>query len=437
MNAPYALRLFKSTIAVALACLQQSVRQQWFLLTFIPFIAVVLTAPYMPATSQTAAYRLIVKAVLGGGSVILFVGLILACASSLPAEVRDKTVHRSVASPGGRFSMLTGRIIAFCLLAALAALIGTTGTLASLSLYSLQTESSREFSTACRHYRASAASGHNYSGVTEAGQSGGVQWVDEKSPFMEWIFPASLLTRNGTLRLRIVPVVASTLETHARLTAGRTGSKDSLSQGIELFDNRPTDIKFPTVPGEGSLRVRIERLSDSAPFGFDTTKNELRLEKNGVSLLTGTRLFSLNLLAAWLVVWLKMSFAASLAIFTSTFLSMPVAAAFSLVLFLLANVLGFLREFASGLLHPAGCGCIHCHFAGTEHAPTAFDKVINSLLVWFTALYPDLSRFDAAEALVWGIAIPAGFVLLALLYLLCYSGILWGASALILRRKEF
>jgi hypothetical protein len=433
-----AARLFKSTCAVALACFRQSMRQQWFLLTLVPFAAVVLAAPFLPAASQDAAYRLIVKVVLGGGSAILFVGVILTSSSSLPAEIRDKTVQRSAASPGGRLAILTGRIASFCVLSALVALAGVAGTLGALGLHSLRAGSSAELSSACIHYRATAAPEHRYADKPLTRQTGGVLWIDDKFPSIEWVFPADSLPRKGGLRLRVTPVVASALETRALLETGRAGSSDLHIMELELSDNRQTDVEFPGLPaGTGSLHVRIEKLGDSAPFGFDIRENELNLERNGVSVLTGVRPFALNLLAAWFVVWLKLSFVASLAIFASTFLSAPVAAAFSLVLFLLANVLGFLRDFASGLLEPAGGGCIHCQLEAAEHVPSAFDKLVSTSLNWFTGLYPDLSRFDAAEALVWGNAIPAGFILLALFYMLCYSGILWGASALILRRREF
>jgi len=398
----------------------------------------VLIAPFFPATSPSSAYRLILTLVLGGGSAILFLGIILTGAFSLPAEIRDRTIHRSAASPGGRLSILTGRIIAFSIIAAFATLIGMAGTLASLGLHSLNTDAPENSQSTYNHYRALAAQEHKYADKPLVRKTQGVLWIDDKFPCMEWIFPVDSLPGDSNLQLRIVPVVASTLETEARISASRKDSDEVLFLPLRLFDNRPTDIEFPGLPaGTGSLHVRIERLSNSAPFGFDIDKNELNVEKNGVSLLTGMRLFMVNLFAAWFVVWLKLSFAASVAIFASTFLSAPVAAAFSLVLFLLANVLGFLREFAAGLLKPVGCGCIHCQFRTAEYVPTAFDRFISSFLDWFTRLYPDLSRFDSSEALVWGTAIPAGFILLALLYYIAYSGILWGASALILRRKEF
>ena len=438
MAASYAARLFRSTLTVALACIRQSVRQQWFMFTFIPFAAVALAAPFLPATSPDTAYRMIVTVVLGAGSLILFVGIVLTGSSSLPAEIRDRTIHRSAVSPGGRLSIITGRIIAFSLIAALAALIGIAGTLLSLGLHSMKTEASGHSQSVFRHYQAVAAPVHKYAGRLLTRKTGGVLWIDDKFSSMEWIFPANTLSSDSNLQLRVIPVVASALETKARIAASRKGSDKVFFLPLKLFDNRPTDIEFPGLPaGTGSLHVRIERLSDSAPFGFDMRKNELNMEKNGVSLLTSTRPFMTNLLAAWFVIWLKLSFVTSVAIFTSTFLSAPVAAAFSLVLFLLANVLGFLREFAAGLLKPVGCGCIHCQFRAAEHAPTAFDKFVSSFLEYFTWLYPDLTRFDAAEALIWGTAIPAGFILIALLYYIAYSGILWGASALILRRKEF
>ena len=68
--------------------------------------------------------------------------------------------------------------------------------------------------------------------------------------------------------------------------------------------------------------------------------------------------------------------------------------------------------------------------------PTFFQKALKTLVLWFADLYPDLSRYDSTEALIWGRAMPFDFLLMALLYFLGYSALLWCFSALILRRRE-
>lgn len=427
MAKSYLGRLAGSTPAAAVLCLRQALRQQWFLLTFIPFAVVVLAAPFMPAASETAAYQLLLRVVLSAGSVILFVGVIMTGSAGLPAELRDKTAHRSVASPGGRLTVLTGRIAAFSILAALSAGVGFVATILVFGLRG----GSAEFTAASRQHHSTPAEQHTYAGKHRPG----VLWIDEKAPSMTWVFSPGAEPARGKLQIQVLPVVASTVATQARLTLHREDAPATQSATIKLFDNCPTNTEFTSWPrGKGPLRVTVERLPDSSPFGFDVRKNELGSEHNGVSLLTGTRPFAANLLAAWFVVWVKLSFIASLAVFASTFLSAPIAGALSLLLYLLANIIGFLSDFAHTLGHP---GHVHSHIEHILHEPTFFEKAVKALVTGFTRIYPDLSRFDSTEALIWGRAMPLQFLLLTLLYFLAYSALLWGISALILRRREF
>jgi hypothetical protein len=418
-------------------CLRQVLRQQWFLLILIPFAIILLCAPLLPAPSETHAYRLLVRVALSASAVVLFVGIILTGSAALPAEVRDRTLHRSAASPGGRLTALTGRIAAFSILAAL---VSGVGFLTPLRVYAVRAESSEEFKAASKQYQTASAERRLYGNSPAPSPASGVLWINEKVPTMTWVFPRDAMSPGGKRVFRIVPVVASTIETQANLIVITKGRVEIELEPIpiKLFDNRPTTVELPgPLDRNAVLNLRIERLPGSSPFGFDVRKNELGSERNGVSLLTGRCQFAANLLAAWFVVWLKLCFVASLAVFASTFLSAPVAAAFSLLLYLLASILGFLTDFAASIGEIGAH--VHSHIHHAPQGPqelTFFESAAKTLLAWFAGLYPDLSRFDAAEALVWGHAIPVGFLLAALLYYLLYCAVFWGASALILQRRE-
>lgn len=432
MARSYIRRLAASTIAATLLSLRAGIRQHLFLVTFAPFALVLIAALLMPAGSQTLSYRLLLKVSIGAGSVVLFLGVILTATAGLPAEIRRGSAFRTVCSPGGRVAALTGRIGAFSILAALAAGVGFLGTLATFHLRACGYE---EFASASRQYRTVSAANHLLVDIPEKSYTSGIIWIDEEAPFIGWLFPKA--PAEGVLRLQVVPVVASSLETTATVALRAGPSNRTRTRTIVLFDNRPTDIEFHDWPaGEGPLWVIIERLPDSTPFGFDIRKNELGSERNGISLVTSEHSFTLNMLTAWFVIWLKLCFGASLAVFCSTFLSGPIAAALALMLYLLTNLLGFLHGFAASI----GKLGAHVHVHHIEHAPlepTLTQQVLKKLLTSFTYVYPDLTRFDPVDPLAWGRSIPLAFVALALLYYLAYSAGLWGASALIIRRKEF
>jgi hypothetical protein len=428
VSRPYIRRLAASTFAATVLCLRQALRQQWFLVTLLPFALVLAAAWLLPAPSGDAAFRLLVSIAMGAGVFVLALGLVLTGSSSLPAEAADRTAYRSACSPGGRFTVLTARVAAYAILSALVAAAGILGT---LLVYDLRSGSG-DFALSSTQYRTVSTQSHRSGDLELPASVDRVFWVNERSPSLTWEFAPQSRPAGGRFQVQVLPVVASTIETEATLLCGTGDQRQTAT--VNLFDNRPVSVEASWLDPDKPLLVTVERLPDSNPFGFDLRRNELGGEVNGVSLLTGERAFGLNLLAAWFVVWVKLAFASSIAIFASTFLSAPVAVAFSLVLFLLANVLGFLRDFANSL---GTLAYVHTHGPQAPPELTVFEKAARAFLYWFTDWYPDLSRFDSAEALVWGRAIPAGFLLLALLYYLAYSGVLWGASALVLRRREY
>jgi hypothetical protein len=236
--------------------------------------------------------------------------------------------------------------------------------------------------------------------------------------------------------IHVLPVVACALDTEAELSVRAGGVPAAGPFAIKLLDNRPTSVEVAGIPARcAAIEVTVRRLEDSSPFGFDLRRTESGIERNGLSLSGGTRRFGVNLMAAWLVLWFKFGMAASVALFASTFLGAPTAAAFSLLLYLLANLQGFLREFAAALAYPVLP--VHAGIHQAQVEPTAFREAAGAVLTCFTGVFPDLSRFDCADPVVWGRAIPAAFVLLALLYYLAYSAFFWTVSGLVLRRKEF
>jgi len=426
-------RFFSSILASTLVALRQAFRQQWFWLIFAPFLIVVIFAPHLPADSETASYRLSLKIILGGGSAIFFIGIILAASASIPAEISSKTAQRIAIAPCGRISLLTGRILAFSILAALAAIIGFVST---CTLFKTTGSYSKYIKDDSRQFYSSAAVSRHSGNKKIASEKSGVLWVSENAGDITWNFNAKNLSGATKAELMIVPVVATTVDTSALVSifSGKGGKLKS--EEISLFDNRPSFVRQINIPpGTKSVNVRISRLPDSSPFGFDFNLDELGTEKNGVSLITGSRPFYLNLFAAWFVVWIKLSLFASTAVFASTFLSGPIAAAFSCLLYLLSNIINFLKEFAAALgTHEMHA---HTHIQHVPHEPAFIEKAAKTAITLFTDYFPDASRFDTGEALIWGRAIPFGFIFHAFLYFLIYAATCWLASALILRRKEF
>ncbi|HSZ59965.1 MAG TPA: hypothetical protein VK797_30260 [Tepidisphaeraceae bacterium] len=160
------------------------------------------------------------------------------------------------------------------------------------------------------------------------------------------------------------------------------------------------------------------------------------LTNSSVQLISAEHSFVLNLLASLLILWLLSVLVVTIAIFTSTFLSWPIAIV--LTLLLLLGHWGV--EQLGDTLNPGVGRSVAADFGVSDKTRT---QVISSsidalakVLTAVAAVLPDLSKFPVMENITRGVATPPRQLAQALGVLFSYGLPMLVVSFIILKNKE-
>jgi ABC-type transport system involved in multi-copper enzyme maturation permease subunit len=193
-----------------------------------------------------------------------------------------------------------------------------------------------------------------------------------------------------------------------------------------------TNQEFPiAVPAQyvkgGNFDVYIRGMDNGQFIG---------LSDASVQLISAEHSFVLNLLASLLILWLLSVLVVTIAIFTSTFLSWPIAIV--LTLLLLLGHWGV--EQLGDTLNPGVGRSVAADFGvsdktRTQVISTSIDTLAK-LLTAVAAVLPDLSKFPVMENITRGVATPPRQVAEAFGVLLSYGLPMLVVSFIILKNKE-
>jgi ABC-type transport system involved in multi-copper enzyme maturation permease subunit len=160
------------------------------------------------------------------------------------------------------------------------------------------------------------------------------------------------------------------------------------------------------------------------------------LANNSVQLISAEHSFVVNLLASLLLLWLLSILVVTIAIFTSTFLSWPIAIV--LTLLLLLGHWGV--EQLGDTLNPGVGRGVAAEFGVSDKTQNQLISssvdALAKLLTTVSAVLPDLSKFPVMENITRGVATPPRQVAEALGVLVCYALPLLVISFIILKNKE-
>jgi ABC-type transport system involved in multi-copper enzyme maturation permease subunit len=208
------------------------------------------------------------------------------------------------------------------------------------------------------------------------------------------------------------------------LTTGRT----SEPVDVRVESNRVVPVPVPAewLSG-GNFEMHLRGVNDGAWYG---------VEHHSLSLVRDTQWFSWNLFKGLLVLWLMSILVVAIAVFTSTFLSWPIAIV--LTLFIL---LGHWGVSQLGDVASAGLGSEVTQAMGLED-PTAARIVrgsvgfLTTVLNFVAQFLPDISRFPVTEDIERGVSMPAAKLVGALRVLLGFGVPIILLSYIFLRNKE-
>jgi len=212
-----------------------------------------------------------------------------------------------------------------------------------------------------------------------------------------------------------------------------------------VVHNRTTRQTSPPVPvAVESARIILTPIPAELVRGgnFDVYLSGLnegmryRVEEGGVSVVRAQGSFALNLAKSMLILWLMAVLVVIVAVFTSTFLSWPIAVVLTVVM-----LLGHWGVEQLGDATGSGIGQEVTQAMGMDD-PTAARIVRTSVgaltgaLNFVSAFLPDLSKFAATEHIERGVSIPASTLRDAAWVLVGYGVPVILLAYLILRKKE-
>jgi hypothetical protein len=192
-----------------------------------------------------------------------------------------------------------------------------------------------------------------------------------------------------------------------------------------------TRITRTPVPAEfvagGNFDVYLAGLNDNMWYG---------VEEGGMNLVRAHRTFAFNLAKSIFILWLMSVLVVVVAVFTSTFLSWPIAVVLTVVI-----LLGHWGVDQLGDATGSGVGQEVTQAMGMDDPTTArivrtSVGALTNVLTFAAAFLPDLTKFEATEHIERGVSIPPATLAAAAKVLLGYGIPMTLLAYLILRKKE-
>ena len=254
-------------------------------------------------------------------------------------------------------------------------------------------------------------------------------------PFTGVEVPASGADGRVTFETRIGIESSGEFDTEANVTPhmamqvhNRRTGKTSEPFDVRIESNRVVPVSVPAeLLSGGDFDVWFRGLNHGTWYG---------LEASSLSIVRNTQPFSWNLLKGLFVLWLMAILVVAIAVFTSTFLSWPIAVV--LTLFIL---LGHWAVSQLGDVAGSGLGTEMTQAMGLDD-PTAARIVrtsvgaLTSTLTFVAQFLPDISKFPVTEDIERGVSVPAHKIAGAAWVLLGYGLPVVVLSYIFLRNKE-
>jgi hypothetical protein len=197
---------------------------------------------------------------------------------------------------------------------------------------------------------------------------------------------------------------------------------------VEPESNRTVFFRVPAKSMEGGNFELILRCLTKGDF--------LGLNTQSLSLVTQRQPFAWNLTKSMLILWLMTILVTAIAIFTSTFLSWPIAVVLTLVI-----LLGHWGVEQLGDATQPGIGNqvvmdFGLRSPAKAEAVRATVEKLSSFLNFVSTILPDISKYSAVEAIESGISIPPEQILEALAVTLGFGVPLVLLAYVFLKNKE-
>ena len=194
-----------------------------------------------------------------------------------------------------------------------------------------------------------------------------------------------------------------------------------------------TMIPAYLITDEGTLSITIYNLFEPPPDY--TMKGSLFFDKEGIKLLYRVGSFESNYIRAVLVLLIKLSFLAALAIAASTFLSFPVACLITLTIFISATLAPYLSQSLEHYFPPSTADFEFSNIGMTLQ--WAFEHVVHSIASVMVYCLDGFGAQRPTTQLVNGMLVSWGTVLKGFITIgVLWSGAILFAGTMILRKRQ-
>jgi len=160
------------------------------------------------------------------------------------------------------------------------------------------------------------------------------------------------------------------------------------------------------------------------------------LTKTSVQFISADHNFAVNLIKSLLILWLMSVLVVIIAIFTSTFLSWPIAVVLTLVILLGHWGVEQLGESLNPGVGRSVATDLGFRDAAQTQVVSASVDAMARLLTSVSTVLPDVSRFPVMDDITRGVSIPPGHIFQSLGVLVCYGLPMLVLGFVILKNKE-
>lgn len=268
----------------------------------------------------------------------------------------------------------------------------------------------------------------------------GTEWIPSKKGVI-WKYKASALKGllgkyiKAQLNLRCIGpgMVSREKMVELGVVVRRPSDGRTLEVSIPVKDRTISTFRFPKemIGEDGRLEIELKKIPGGYTMGIKPDEASVYLLRTPLPIEVGLSKAVLLLLLALIMVVV-------ITVMASTFLSAPVAILVGIFFFFCANIVDFMRDYASQRFEAGGH--IHLH-EGESATVLEVSKTIQHFLKafarGFSTVVPDFSEFSATKFLLVRLDVPAKHLWRAFLYAGLY--ILGGylVSLLIFHRREF
>jgi len=358
---------------------------------------------------------------------------ILLSASSIPTDIENKVLCTVTTKPVQRTNIIFGKIIGFVyIIGALLLIMGSVG-YALIKVTALKQSSQGNYGLLTREQIApvnlqitgdSAKKIGNVSWIEGGGKEASVWkfkglYAKDKNDDLE--IEANFLIEGKKRTIGKIPVQIKVINPY---------SARVLNESMKVSRNKPLFLKLngKSLDGSGELTIVVSP-ENSGDF--------LGMRADSLKIFKGGKSFGCNYLKGLIMISTQFLLMVIIAVFGSTFLSLPVNILFCLFVFFCGNITDFMRDLSTAInvseTHEHGISSV---MRKSNVSLIYLNNFIKKPILLLSYILPDFRYFSVGRYFIDGINIPCKKIFMGFGYAVLYTLFCLPISFVVFKRKE-